>query len=125
MIKLVVDPSAVLAYTQRKHNVAELLGEADEVILAGLALAEMRSELVYSEELYLFDLLIYRLPTLTVTPLLAEDAVGVGRLAAMLENRLGLAASVLEAHRREALLVTAHAKLVRKAIGELSGVLDL
>jgi hypothetical protein len=125
MIKLVVDPSAVLAFTQRKHNVVELLGEADEVILAGLALAETRSELVYSEELYLFDLLIYRLPTLSVTPLLAEDAVGVGRIAAMLENRLGLAASVLEAHRQEALLVTAHAKLVRKAIGELAGVLDL
>ena len=80
MIKLVLDPSAVLAYTQRKLRVLELLGEADEVILAGLALAEIRSELVYSEELFLFDLLIYRLPTLTVTPLAAEDAVGeIGR----------------------------------------------
>lgn len=125
MIKLVLDASAVLAYTQRKHHVLELVGEADEVILAGLALVEVRSELVYSEELFLFDLLIYRLPTLTVTPLAAGDAVGVGRLGAMLENRLGLAASVLEAHRREALLLTAHGKLVRKAIGELSGVLDL
>src|SRR5689334_21000245 len=53
MIKLVIDPSAVLAYTQRKHDVLALLGEVDEVILAGLALAETRSELVYSEELYL------------------------------------------------------------------------
>lgn len=125
MIKLVLDASAVLAYTQRKHRVLELIGEADEVILAGLALAEVRSELVYSEELFLFDLLIYQLPTLTVTPLVAEDAVGIGRLGAMLENRLGLAASVFEAHRQEALLLTAHGKLVRKAIGELSGVLDL
>jgi hypothetical protein len=32
---------------------------------------------------------------------------------------------VFEAHRQEALLLTAHGKLVRKAIGELSGVLDL
>jgi hypothetical protein len=125
MIKLVLDPSAVLAYTQRKQHVVELIGEADELILAGLAVAEIRCELVYSEELFLFDLLIYRLPTLSVTPLAAPDAVGVGRLAAMLENRLGLAASVLEAHRQDALLLTAHAKLVRKAIGDLSGVLDL
>ena len=125
MIKLVLDPSAVLAYTQRKQHVVELIGEADVLILAGLAVAEIRSELVYSEELFLFDLLIYRLPTLSVTPLAAADAVGVGRLAAMLENRLGLAASVLEAHRQDALLLTAHAKLVRKAIGDLSGVLEL
>ena len=125
MTVLVLDPSAVLAYTQGKHGVVELFGEVDEIILSGLAVAETRSELVYSEELFLFDLLIYRLPTVTVTPLLTDDAVGTGRLAAMLENRLGLAHSVLEAHRHEALLLTAHAKTVRRAIGDLAGVLDL
>jgi hypothetical protein len=125
MSGLVLDSSAILAYTQRKSAVAPLLGEVPSVVLPALALAETRAELAYKEELFLLSLLTSRLPHVLVAPLSAGDAVGVGRLAAMLDGRLGLAHAVAEAHRREALLLTAYGKAVRKAIGELDGIVDL
>jgi hypothetical protein len=125
MSELVLDSSAILAYTQRKSAVTPLFGEVSAVVLPALALAETRAELAYTEELFLLSLLTSRLPHVVVAPLSADDAVGVGRLAALLDGRLGLAHAVAEAHRREALLLTAYGKAVRKAIGELDGIVDL
>jgi len=38
---MVLDSSAILAYTQREHAIVELLGEVDTVIVPALALAEV------------------------------------------------------------------------------------
>jgi hypothetical protein len=62
-IGLVLDPSAILAHTQREKGVAHLLALADRVLLPALALVETRAELAYKEELHLLDLLVSRLPT--------------------------------------------------------------
>jgi hypothetical protein len=125
MSSLVLDSSAILAYTQRKSAVVPLLGEVSSVVLPALALAETRAELAYKEELFLLSLLTSRLPHVVVAPLEASDALGVGQLAAALDGRLGLAHAVAEAHRHEALLLTAYGKTVRKALGELDGIVDL
>jgi PIN domain nuclease of toxin-antitoxin system len=125
MSGLVLDASAILAYTQREHGVVELIGEVDAVLLPALALAETRAELAYKDELLLLFLLTEKLPNARILPLLADDALGVGRLSAMLDGRLGLAHAVAEAHRHEAPLLTAYGKTVRKALGDLHGVLDL
>jgi PIN domain nuclease of toxin-antitoxin system len=123
--RLVLDASAILAYTQREHGVVELFGEVDQVLLPALALAETRAELAYKDELLLLFLLTEKLPNARILPLRADDALGVGRLSATIDGRLGLAHAVAEAHRHEAPLLTAHGKTVRRTVGDLHGVLDL
>ncbi|MDG6102592.1 hypothetical protein Daura_42290 [Dactylosporangium aurantiacum] len=123
---LVLDPSAVLAYTQGKAGVDDLvstvLADGGAVVVPAVALAETRSELAYAEELARLDTL---LGTVTVAPLDGGDAVGLGRLASRLNGTLGLAHAVAEAHRHEARLLTAHGPTVRRTIGELDGIVDL
>ncbi|MFF5227287.1 PIN domain-containing protein [Dactylosporangium sp. NPDC000521] len=125
-IGLVLDPSAVLAYTQGDTGVADLvstvLADGGTVVVPAVSLAETRSELAYAEELARLDTL---LSTATVAPLDGVDAVGLGRLASRLNGSLGLAHAVAEAHRHEARLLTAHAPTVRRTIGELDGIVDL
>ncbi|GAA3252004.1 PIN domain-containing protein [Dactylosporangium siamense] len=124
--RLVLDASAVLAYTQGDTGVDELvstvLADGGTVVVPAVALAETRSELAYAEELARLDAL---LGTVTVAPLGGADAVGLGRLASRLNGSLGLAHAVAEAHRHEARLLTAHAPAVRRAIGELDGLVEL
>jgi PIN domain nuclease of toxin-antitoxin system len=122
---LVLDPSAILAFTQKEKGVGDLLAAASAVLLPALAVVETRAELAYREELHLLDLLIDRLPTVELVGLAAADAVGVGRLAALLDGRLGLAHAVAVAYRREARILSVHGKAVRRAVGDLDGVLDL
>jgi PIN domain nuclease of toxin-antitoxin system len=122
---LVLDPSAILAYTQRENAVADLLAVADRILLPALAVAETRAELAYREELHLLDLLTDRLPTVEIIPLPAPDAIGVGRLAALLDGRLGLAHAVAVACQHEARIVSAYGKAIRRAVGDLNGIVDL
>lgn len=124
-ISLVLDPSAVLAYTQRKKGVADLLVVADEILLPALAVVETRAELAYREELRLLDLLTGGFPTARILPLEAPDATGVGHLAALLDGRLGLAHAVAVAYQHSARILTAHGKAVHRAVGDLDGILDL
>lgn len=123
---LVLDPSAVLAYTQGDTGVDELvstvLADGGTVFVPAVSLAETRSELAYAEELGRLDVL---LGAVTVAPLGGDDAVGLGRLASRLNGSLGLAHAVAEAHRHEARLLTAHGPAVRRTIGELDGIVDL
>ena len=123
---LVLDPSAVLAYTQGNTGVDDLvsavLADGGTVVVPAVALAETRSELAYAEELARLDTL---LGAVTVAPLGGDDAVGLGRLASRLNSGLGLAHAVAEAHRHEARLLTAHAPAVRRAVGELDGIVEL
>ena len=123
---LVLDPSAVLAYTQGNDGVDDLvstvLADGGTVVVPAVALAETRSELAYAEELARLDTL---LGAVTVAPLGGDDAVGLGRLASRLNSGLGLAHAVAEAHRHEARLLTAHGSVVRRAIGALDGIVDL
>jgi PIN domain nuclease of toxin-antitoxin system len=123
---LVLDPSAVLAYTQGDDGVdalvATVLADGGTVFVPAVALAETRSELAYAEELGRLDTL---LDVVSVAPLVGDDAIGLGRLASRLNGSLGLAHAVAEAHRHEARLLTAHGPAVRRAIGELDGIVDL
>jgi PIN domain nuclease of toxin-antitoxin system len=123
---LVLDPSAVLAYTQGDDGVdalvATVLAGGGTVVVPAVALAETRSELAYAEELARLDTLLL---AVTVVPLDSADAVGLGRLASRLNSGLGLAHAVAEAHRHEARLLTAHGAAVRRTIGELDGIVDL
>src|SRR5438105_14511736 len=122
---LVLDSPAIIAYTQRENGVADLLAVADRVLLPALAVVETRAELAYREELFLLDLLVNRLPTVEIVSLPAADTVGVGRLAALLDGRLGLAHAVAVACRHRARILSAPAKTVRRALGDLDGVIDL
>jgi len=122
---LVLDPSAILAYTQRKKGVADLLAVADRILLPALAVVETRAELVYREELHLLDLLTDGFPTVEIIALPASDALGVGRLAALLDGKLGLAHAVAVACQHEARIISAYGKAVRRAVGDLDGIVDL
>ncbi|MEV4508958.1 PIN domain-containing protein [Dactylosporangium sp. NPDC049525] len=125
-VGLVLDPSAVLAYTQGDDSVdamvATVLADGGTVVVPAVALAETRSELAYAEELGRLDTLI---GVVTVAPLGGDDAIGLGRLASRLNSGLGLAHAVAEAHRHQARLLTAHGSAVRRNIGELDGIVDL
>ncbi|GAA1523702.1 hypothetical protein GCM10009827_045200 [Dactylosporangium maewongense] len=125
-VGLVLDPAAVLAFTQGDLGVADLvslvLADGGTVVVPAVSLAETRSELAYAEELARLDTL---LSTATVAPLDGGDAVGLGRLASRLNGSLGLAHAVAEAHRHEARLLTSHGPTVRRTIGELDGIVDL
>jgi PIN domain nuclease of toxin-antitoxin system len=125
-VDLVLDPSAVLAYTQGEAGVdalaATVVAGGGTVFVPAVSLAETRSELAYSEELSRLDRL---LAVATVAPLDGADALGLGRLASRLNGSIGLAHAVAEAERHEARLLTAHGAAVRKNIGELHGIVDL
>jgi PIN domain nuclease of toxin-antitoxin system len=125
-VGLILDASAVLAYTQCKSEVDELIAavvaDGGAVLVPAVSLAETRSELAYSEELSRLDEL---LGTVGIAPLDGTDAVGLGRLASRLNGSIGLAHAVAEAQRHEARLLTAHGATVRKNIGELDGIVDL
>jgi PIN domain nuclease of toxin-antitoxin system len=128
VVGLVLDASAVLAYTQGKADVDELVAtvvaDGGKILVPAVALAETRSELAYSEELRRLDELLAE-AQVSVLPLDSADAVGLGRLAARLNSSIGLAHAVAEAQRHEARLLTAHGGTVRRNIGELDGIVDL
>ncbi|GAA0734744.1 type II toxin-antitoxin system VapC family toxin [Dactylosporangium roseum] len=127
-VGLVLDASAILAYTQGKADVDELVAtvvaDGGKVLVPAVALAETRSELAYSEELRRLDELLGE-ARVTVLSLDGADAAGLGRLAARLNGSIGLAHAVAEAQRHEARLLTAHGGTVRRNIGELDGIVDL
>ncbi|GAA2603292.1 hypothetical protein GCM10010399_37790 [Dactylosporangium fulvum] len=127
-VGLVLDASAILAYTQGKADVDELVAtvvaDGGKVLVPAVALAETRSELAYSEELRRLDELLGE-AQVAVLSLDGADAVGLGRLAARLNGSIGLAHAVAEAQRHEARLLTAHGGTVRRNIGELDGIVDL
>lgn len=125
-VELVLDASAVLAYTQGEADVEDLIAavttDGGAVLVPAVALAETRSELAYSEELSRLDRL---LGLVTIAPLDGADAAGLGRLAARLNGSIGLAHAVAEAQRHEAPLVTAHGAAIRRTVGELDGIVEL
>jgi len=125
-VALVLDPSAVLKYTQGKSEIDDMIATVraggGAVLVPAVSLAETRSELAYSEELGRLDEL---LAAVTVAPLAGADAAGLGGLASRLNGSIGLAHAVAEAQRHAARLLTSHGAAVRKSVGDLDGVLDL
>ncbi|GGM43636.1 PIN domain-containing protein [Dactylosporangium sucinum] len=125
---LVLDTSAILAYTQGKAGVEELVANVvaggGTVVVPAVAVAETRGELDYREELGRLDALVAT-TGVRVAPLDGADAVDLGRLASRLNSTVGLAHAVAEAQRHEARLVTAHGAHVRRSLGDLNGIVDL
>jgi hypothetical protein len=73
----------------------------------------------------MFALLVDRNMSVVLLPMLADDTRLIGEYTAGLAQRLELAHAVREAERHEAQLVTADGDLVRRAFGELYGIVDL
>jgi hypothetical protein len=129
-VAVVLDPSAVVRFAHGDDvAVGELLGEvADEHAFAAVpvsAIALAHAKLSTPRQQSRLTLLADQNPSVVVLPMPAEEGRLIGQYTAELGQSLGLAHAVREAERNHAQLVTADGDVVRKAFGEIYGIVDL
>jgi hypothetical protein len=129
-LAIILDLSALLSFARRTDvAVGELVGEvADEQAFVGVPVSSAAvayASLSTPEQHAMFAVLIDRNLSVVVLPMLADDSRLIGEYTAGLGQRLELAHAVREAERNQAQLATAEGDLVRKAFGELYGIVDL
>lgn len=129
-LAVVLDLSALLQFARATDvAVGELVGEvADEEAFIGVPVSSAalaHASLETPEQVAMFALLVDRNLSVVVLPMLSDDSRLIGEYTAGLGQRLELAHAVREAERHEAQLATAEGDLVRRAFGELYGIVDL
>jgi len=129
-LAVVLDQSALVRFASGTDvAVGELVGEvADEKALIGVPVSSAalaQASLSTSEQRAMFALLVDRNPSVVILPMLAEERRFIGEYTADLGRRLELAHAVREARRNQAQLATTEGDVVRKAFGEMYGIVDL